>query len=110
MSGLREYVAKRIQESQEDGGMGILLPEESAALEWAVLSPTSAMECHETQGHRKTLAMLAQELGPSPLRIHGLPTKIDAYYLKCADIAIAAYDAWMDQRADATRKHFKAGP
>lgn len=97
MSGLRESVARAIQESQEDGGMGILTPEEGAALDWAVTSPTSAMECQETQEHRNVLAGLAQQLGPTPLHIHGMPTRIDAYYLKCADIAIAAYDAWLDR-------------
>ena len=105
MSTLRDHVARAIQRDQETGGAGILSAEEVAALEWAMSypppgAPATMIAAHEQGGrdHRATIAGLLHELGPRQMRIHGEPTKIDAYYRHCADVVIAAYDEWLDER------------
>lgn len=93
MTGLRQSVADAIQRDMETGGSGILTDQEIAALEWAITT-------HEdgTEQHRESLAVLLHELGRCKLRIHGAEDRRDPYWLHCADVAINAYDEWLDKR------------
>lgn len=107
MTSLRKHVAEAIQRDQNEGGTGILRPEEVEALEWAMMAPRSGapaetITAHEQEGdrhqHRQILAALLAELGPHRMRLHGFETRTDAYYLHCADVAIEAYDDWLAKR------------
>jgi len=98
MPGLREYVAEAIRIDQEQDGSGILTDQELEALE-------AADEALFKQGHaamsglRLVLVELRRSLGPSArLWICGEKRRIDDYWLHCADVSIAAYDRWLDQR------------
>lgn len=100
MTGLRQSVADAIQRDQESGGGGILTDEEVAAVEWAItrtvlMHPEGDREC---QQHREALSILLHELGPRRMSIHGAEDRRCRYWLQCADVAIKAYDDWLEQR------------
>ena len=104
MRGLRNHVAEAIRVMQEQGGVGILRAEECAALHeaaWALEQKRhdiGEMPADDIREERLVLAGIAADLGPHPIFMHGQPRRIDAYWLKCADVAIAAYDDWLEQR------------
>ncbi len=104
MSNLRASVAKAIQHSEDCGGAGIFTDEEEIALETALVHAIriydNPNERKELERYREAIAGLIAQLGKTKMRIHGLPSRIDAYYLKCADIAIEAYDKWLDERKE----------
>lgn len=108
MKGLRTHVAEAIRRQQEAGGLGILRPEECAALHeaaWALEQKRRAigeMSEEDIKKERLALAGIAADLGPNPIFIHGENRRVDEYWLKCADVAIEAYDEWLEQRAGAT--------
>ena len=106
MSGIRQHVAEAIRCMQEQGGAGILRDEEMAALEQGVRSISLerinlSEKSDESERLKECLLSLCgikADLGPHPIFMHGAPRRIDVYWLKCADVAIAAYDEWLEQR------------
>jgi hypothetical protein len=110
MSGLRKHVAEAIRAMQEQGGAGILRDEEISALEQGVRSIAQERLAHsehspaadELKEHMLALCGIKSDLGPHPVFMHGEPRRIDAYWLKCADVAIEAYDEWLEKRAGET--------
>ena len=103
MPTLREHVADAIQRDQSAGGAGILSPEDVAAVEWALMAAMrlAAKGDAEAMQHRDTLAVLLADLGPRRMLVHGQTSRVDEYYMTCADVVISAYDAWFDERAKA---------
>lgn len=98
MSGLRQTVAAAIQADADCGGLGVLTKEEQDAIEWAITLPVDWCE-HEKKRHRQILALLIHDLGHGRMHIHGsAKPRVDQYYLHCADVAIDAYDKWLDER------------
>lgn len=99
MTGLRAHVADAIQRDQESGGAGVLTDEEIAAVEWAMVAAARAAldRVDGAERHRDTLAVMLHELGPRRMSIHGAKDRRDPYWLRCADIAINAYDDWLDR-------------
>lgn len=110
MSGLQEFVARAIMADQDCGGADLLTAKEVAALEWAILRPLTSASAFEKaqwdqegeQQHRLVLAGLIADLGPSKLSVCGQQQRAGAYYLHCANVAIAAYDRWLEQRQGMT--------
>lgn len=105
MKGLREHVAEAIRTDQERGGAGILTDEEMHALELADLALYHAdvkagSASNENYAAKGTLAAMRHQLGPTPMFIHGEKMRVDDYWLHCADVAIRAYDAWIEERAN----------
>lgn len=104
MTGLRQFVAEAIRAQEEAGGYGILRPEECEVLNdaaWALEQKrrtVGEMSEEEIKDERLTIVGIVADLGPHPIFIHGAPRRIDAYWLKCADCAIEAYDRWLQQR------------
>ena len=107
MSGLRQFVAEAIRAQQESGGLGILRDEECTALHdasWALEQRRRAegdMTEDQIKEERLIFYGITVDLGPHPIFIHGAPRRIDAYWLKCADCAIDAYDQWLKERTTA---------
>ncbi len=97
MTTARDYVAKAIQQDEDMGGQGILTDDEIKALEWA---GTHDFKNDASTFHRQTLMAMLAQLGHGRMFISGAgQTRVDAYYLRCADLAIGKYEEWLDQRA-----------
>lgn len=110
MAGLREHVAKAIESDQSVGGVGILTTEEVAALEYAmalVLQHRLTLrhdEADEAEGNAARLGLILHDLGHGRMFVDGAIRRIDQYHLHCADVAIAAYDGWVAERASVLGK------
>lgn len=108
MTGLREHVAAAIEASTTCGGPDILRDDEVETLMQGALLLEQAGRRDEAD----RLRLLAIELGPNYTPFHFQKAngrkRIDAYYLYCADISIAAYDQWLAETA--ARRRLAAPP
>jgi len=106
MTGLREHVAQAIEASTTCGGPDILRADEVEALMRGAL----LLDQDGKREEADRLRMLAVELGANHtpfLQAKGRQ-RIDAYYLYCADVSIAAYDQWLAETA--ARRRLAAPP
>ncbi len=106
IGGLREHVAEAIAADQCIGGTGILSDEEEAAIGEAIYFlrtgtiPSGQDETEIVQA----LAHIKAQLGSNRIYACGSFTRVDQYYLHCADVAIQAYDQWVEKRSQRTKE------
>ena len=105
MSGLRNHVAQAIAHDATCGGPGILATEEQDAL----LRGAMLLAASGQTDDAALLRTLAVELGAknTPF-IAQAATRVDAYYTHCADVAIGAYEYWIE-RAITYRRELQGG-
>lgn len=110
MTSLQQHVADAIAQAEECGGKGILCPDEEEALRWAMGQAHLATGINGA--HCAAIGRVLADLGPHPLFVverGDLPgddpreDRVNDYYLKCATIAIRAYDEWVEQRHRAAK-------
>jgi len=95
MSGLRNHVAQAIAHDATCGGPGILATEEQDAL----LRGAMLLAASGQTDDAALLRAIAVELGAKNTPFIAPATRVDAYFLHCADVATAAYEGWIAQAA-----------